>query len=84
MSEEGYDGFSELNALGNPSKLVSIDAADGGRAGVGPIGNTRPTGIVADGIDISTSPNLYSDKTVRKGMSTTKNESVKRSMAGRK
>jgi len=81
---EEYSGFAELNALGNPMKVMGVDAADGGRAGVGPIGNTRPTGIVAEGINIDTYPRLFSDRNVRKGMSTTRNESIGRGMSGKR
>lgn len=49
MSEE-YGSENEvrgLNAIGNPE--IEVRTADGGREGVGPIGQTRPTGILARG-----------------------------------
>lgn len=84
MSDErGYSGFGEINALGNPGAAERVSEM-GDRTDDGPIGNARPTRIMAEGIDISTSPTLFHDKSLRKGMSTTKNESLKRSMSGRK
>jgi hypothetical protein len=84
MAEEfgEYSEFSELNALGNPSKVMYAKAADGGHAGVGPIGNTRPTGIVAEGISIDVGKkDEYT--AIREGMSTGKNKDAK-SMSSRK
>lgn len=84
MAREEYSQFSDLNALGNPDKIMHVDAADGGMAGVGPIGNTRPAGIPADGINIDTYPRLFSNKSVRSGMSTEKNVSTAKRMASKK
>jgi len=84
MSEMGeYSGFSELNALGNPYKVMSVSPADGGMPGVGPIGNTRPAGIVAEGINIDTNRS-FASPAIRKGMSTTRNESIKRAMGSKR
>jgi hypothetical protein len=60
MSSEEYGSENEvrgLNALGNPE--IEVRSYDGGREGVGPIGNTRPTGILARG---------EANRTIREGM----------------
>jgi hypothetical protein len=84
MSEHGeYSGFGELNALGNP-KMLTVEAYDGGSPGNGVLGQTLPTGIVAEGINIDTAPKLYADPKVRSGMSTQKNMSTVRTMGSKR
>lgn len=84
MSEKEYSEFSELNALGNPNRIISLGENSMNSVGSGPIGNARPGSVVAEGIDIDTFPKLFESPGVRKGMSTTRNESVKRAMGSRR
>ena len=77
-----YDEFSEINAVGNPNKVMQIDNSDA--KSYGPIGNCRPARVPAEGLSIETFPTLYADKATRKGMSTTKNESLHKSFSSRK
>ncbi len=85
MSDFGeYDPFSSLNAVGNPNKIMHIGEAVSGKTADGPIGNTRPANVVAEGLSIDTYPRLFASPAIRKGQSVTKNESLARSMSSRK
>lgn len=79
-----YDEFSEVNAVGNPNKVIHLDEAGKGAGGFGPVGNTRPATIVSEGLSIETFPRLYCYPQIRKGQSVTKNESLHRSLSSRK
>jgi hypothetical protein len=83
MSDFGeYDAFSEINAVGNPNKVMPTSNTSESH-GYGPIGNCRPAMIVANGLSIDTGT-LFANKALRKDMSTTRNESLKRSLSSRK
>jgi hypothetical protein len=68
MPVEGSEGVVRgLNAQGNPE--IEYKSYDGGREGVGPIGNTRPSGILSRGV-----PN----KNLWKGLVISRSESTMR------
>lgn len=74
-----YEGFN-MNAIGNPM-AAPVNTESGGAVGEGPVGNTRPAGIVALGNSVSAS---QTDSAARRGRSVESNKMNLRRMSSRR
>jgi hypothetical protein len=81
MSEFKEYSDIDINATGNPRE-ISTKTGDGGRTGEGPVGNQRPTGIVAEGEEVSARA-MHSGG-IRSGMSSEKQRPLRSVSRGRR
>jgi hypothetical protein len=81
MSEFKEFSDIDINATGNPRE-ISTKTTDGGRTGEGPVGNVRPTGIVADGNEV-TARGMHAGG-IRSGMSSERQKPLRSVSRGRR